>query len=658
MPVTRDPGGLARRRVPPALAFFAAAVLALAAGPASGADFAPITDAERALTAAPGDPEAPAVVLFEKGRMALMEYPKDLYSQLEVEVRVKVLNDRGKEMFGEVEIEHGRYLRLSGFKGRTVLPDGREVPVGEDAVFQDVASRARRRYVTRAAFPAVEPGAILDYRYTLRWDTFLYLEPWYFANRVPTLLSEVTYVVPKNMTARPWAMQVNSVELRAEDKGLAKGTELRIWAENVPAIADEPFSFPFEDLSSRFVLLPLEVMSGGRQIRLLRSWNSVCELVHHGYQEMRDRRGDAKRKARELTAGSTTARAKAEALYRFVRDEIRSDGFSGVFVDRKDTTIDRVLSERRGSSVEQALVLETMLDAAGLEPRLVWAANRLDGRIDTGAANPWWFDRVLVTLELDGERVVLDPSDRDLGFGQLVPGFEGMPALLYHQSRPEFIELPAPPSSDNARRADVALAVDSEGRVTGSGTLTLTGHHAWIDLSLRDGDDPAAEWRETLESSYQGYEVTDVEVADDRDRRTVTVAWKLELREEEALGDEVTLWPSRPIGPQEQPFTLPPERRTTPVQLYFADVEEVALSVTWPEGWSIDNPPPAVLERRQGAAVEQEVEVDEAGRTLTYRRRLETSKVEFTDSNEYGALRDVIAAAAKADAQPLVLSAR
>ena len=656
MSVIRNSGALTRRL---GLAVAAAlAVLALAAAPAGGSDFAPITDAERALNAAPGDPEAPAVMLFEKGRMKLLEYPRDFYSQLDVEVRLKVLNDRGKEMFGEVEIEHGRHLRLSGFKGRTVLPDGREVPVGEDAVFKDVASRARRVYVTRVAFPAVEPGAILDYRYTLRWDTFLYLEPWYFANRVPTLHSEITYVVPPNMGARAWSRQAGRVELRSETEQRATGREIRIWADGVPAVAEEPFSFPFADLASRFLMLPLEVSTGGTQVALLKSWDSVCEIASYGYEEARNQKGDAKRKARELTAGIAGGRAKAEAIYRFVRDEIQHDGFIGVFAG-SEARIDKVLADRRGSSAEQALVLEEMLDSAGLKPRLVWAANRLDGRIDMETANPWWFDRVLVMIDLDGERVFLDPLDRDLGFGQLAPGFESMQALLHHKTRPEVIELPAAPAAANARRAEVTLTVGEGGGVAGTGTLSLTGHHAWLDLSLRDGNaDPAETWRKKLESSFDGYRVGEVEVADAQDRRTVTVTWTLDLREENVLGDETTLSPSLPVGPQAQPFTLPPERRRTPVQLPFADLEEVDLTVTWPEGWSIESAPPSLAERTPAGVAEQTVEIDEAGRKLIYRRRLEVSGVEFTNSDDYGALRNLIAVVAKADAQPLVLSVR
>lgn len=642
-------------------ALAASAALVLAPPPARAAAFPPITDAERQLAGMPEAPDAPAVVIFERATLELLEYPKDMFSQLDVEVRIKVLDDRGKEMFGEVEIEHSRHFRLSGFKGRTVLPDGREVPVGEDSIFVDTTSRSRKRYVTKAAFPAVEPGAILDYRYTLRWDGFLTFEPWYFANEVPTLHSEITYIVPENMGAQQWGRELAGVKLNAETGRGARGRNVRVWADNVPAIPDEPWSFPFADLSTRFILMPAEVGTGGGTVPLLKSWDSTCDLAHYGYQEMRRSKGDARRLARELTAGAATPRAKAEAIYRFVRDEIQHDGYLGVFAGGDDETIDRVLKDRRGGAAEQAVVLEEMLETAGLKPRLVWAGDRLDGRIDTSLPNPWWFERVLVMVELDGGRVYLDPIDRQLGFGQLSPGFEGMPALLYHQRKPEVIELPSAPAADNGRRAEVALAVDPEGGVAGTGTMTLTGHHAWLDRALRGlrGDDePAEVWRERLEKSFAEYEVSEVAVDDAVDERRVSVTWKLALREEEVLGDEVSLLPSRPVGPLAQQFTLPPDKRRTPVQLAFADVEEVSLTITWPEGWAVDSAPDSTVQRNAAGAAEQMVELDEAGRTLRYRRKVELTRSEFAAGQPYSALRDVTTAAEKADAQPLVLSLR
>ena len=99
---------------------------------------------------------------------------------------MKILTEEGKELFGDVEIYHSKAHRLRDFAGRTVLPDGRVVPVGGDATFREALSRSRRQFVTKVAFPAVEVGAILDYRYTLVWDSFFNLDAWHFADVVPT----------------------------------------------------------------------------------------------------------------------------------------------------------------------------------------------------------------------------------------------------------------------------------------------------------------------------------------------------------------------------------------------------------------------------------------------------------------------------------------
>jgi len=45
-------------------------------------------------------------------------------------------------------------------------------------------------------FPAVEPGAILEYRYE-RYDNFLlYIDPWFFEGPEFTMRSKVTQVIP------------------------------------------------------------------------------------------------------------------------------------------------------------------------------------------------------------------------------------------------------------------------------------------------------------------------------------------------------------------------------------------------------------------------------------------------------------------------------
>jgi hypothetical protein len=155
------------------LAVQALLIPALSGPRAAAADFPPVTDEERALTSVPGEPNAPAVVLFRRGEFLMAGYGLgggSLASALSIQVRLKILTEEGKSN-GEISIGHSDAHRLKGFQGRTVLPDGRVIPVPSDAKFVRKTSRSQKTFTTAVAFPSVQVGAILDYRYVLRFDS-------------------------------------------------------------------------------------------------------------------------------------------------------------------------------------------------------------------------------------------------------------------------------------------------------------------------------------------------------------------------------------------------------------------------------------------------------------------------------------------------------
>ena len=162
----------------------------------AAASFPAIPEEERALTSVPGEPNAPAVILFKKSEFLMMGYGTQgqVSSRLVVQERRKILTEEGKEL-AEVAVAHSDAVRLNGFRGRTVLPDGRILPLGEDARFQRKISKRHGRKVTSVAFPGVEVGAILDYEYELRFDHFFYLEPWYLSDELPVRQSDAETLV-------------------------------------------------------------------------------------------------------------------------------------------------------------------------------------------------------------------------------------------------------------------------------------------------------------------------------------------------------------------------------------------------------------------------------------------------------------------------------
>ncbi len=620
------------------------------------ADFAEITPAERAFDAVPGVPNAAAVVIFQRAKIELMEYPQEVSSRLDLEVRIKVLTPQGAEQFGEVEIPHSRDYRLRNFKGRTVLPDGDVVEIGEDALFESEVSRRNRIGSTRAVFPAVEPGAILDYRYTLYWDSFVDPDPWYFASDVHTLESRVEYLIPRNLAVAPWAVQMGGLQIQSSTGKEGRDSLLSVWAHDVPALPDEPFSLPREDLSSRFLLVPHAVSIGGDRLELFQDWGSTAYLVSGWYDELQGGKRPIKSLAQSLVAGAGSKRQQIAALHTHVRDEIETRGPWGVVPGEKEgVELGDVIQRGWGTGLSKALILQGMLDQSGFDARLVWASDLRFGRADTNIANPYWFTRALVRTQLDGEEIWLDPVDRDLPTGHLSPYYQGQTAVAYDKKKPEVIIIEATPAEANRRQATLELAVDEEGVVAGNGQLHLSGHHAWAERDLDADSEPHEQWSEWLEEALPAVEISQVSVEDDMEANTTTVRWEMQSREEEVFGDQVT-WPvAAPLGPVASPFTLSEARRLTPVALPWRDLDEIELELSWPPGWVVTQAPQAAGLDNGAGRFEALVEVDAAEHRLTYRRSLRLEGPVFNPGPPYGEVRALYQAAADHDARPLVL---
>jgi hypothetical protein len=442
--------------------------------------------------------------------------------------------------------------------------------------------------------------------------------------------------------------------IRSELKPTAQGNRVRAWGENLKAVPDEPFNLPFADLASRFMLIPTKIHYPGEVIEVFNDWGTTCNLYHEEYERARKKSKAAQAKGRALTAGLTDKKEIARALYRFVRDEIETEAALGVGLAEK-TTSDSMIEKKRGDLTGKSVLLWSMLGAAGFDARLVWVADRWSGMVDPQIANPWWFDRALVAIELDGQRVFLDPTDRTLSIGRIAPDLEGTTALLVDRKKPETITLPTLPFEQNLRLAKIDLALDAEGRLTGRGALTLDGHHAWEEILPRSAEETLKAWTQWLVERYPGFDVAEVQVKESVDDQRVELAWNLAQREEEVLGDEVTLSPSLPLGPAVQPFKLPMTQRRSPILLRFADRDDLELTLRWPEGWQPEALPQARKAEGSIGLMDVSLAVDAANRTLTYRRRFDIRESRLGQYPQLEAIQKLYAELEKSDAQALAL---
>jgi len=187
--------------------------------------------------------------------------------------------------------------------------------------------------------------------------------------------------------------------------------------------------------------------------------------------------------------------------------------------------------------------------------------------------------------------------------------------------------------------------------------LHLTGHHAWQRIHWKDDAEKTVQaWKEWLSEAYREYTITGVRVDEQLDGEHVEVDWVMAEREDEVLGDEVSLSPSRPLGPVHQPFIQTAAQRLTPVYFSYPGREEVELTLHWPDGWTLDSLPETRFQNAAGAVL-TEMKVDETAHSMTYRRRLDILYREL-DRKSYPAAQALFAVMERQDAKTLALTKR
>jgi len=617
--------------------------------------FPPLSPEALTLEEVHGHPDVPAVVLLRRAELTFGSTSSRSPSSLEVWVRTKILTEAGMSL-GQVSVAHGGGRTLEVFEGRTVLPDGSIVPLGEQAIFGERLPGEGGRRLAKTAFPAVAVGTIVDLHFRLSWPS-LGPETFVLDGPLPTLRAEFLLRSPEGLEIQH--------HLRGPESGRiseSRGPEgvFELVAEALPPVVEEPYSLPLEDLQTRITAVPaFEIAPGGRRIELFDRWATIARRVERAYAELRHDAHTLAPIAQEIfreTADDTIGEVdrRIAALFQAVRDRVETVG-GGIGAD-PSISLAEVLEGGEGRPAEKALLLQALLQHLGVPSNLVWAVDWRRGYPDLEIVDPGRPDSVMLVADIRGERTFLDPSDPRLAPGRLSPVFEGTQALELAPRGPRVIELPQSPAEANQRSARLELALDPEGFFAGTGGLIFTGHHAWFYFDRLETAEARREaWLRWLEDRLPGYEISEVEAVESIDAGRLELSWAMRQWPDEVLGDEASLSLSRPLGPIEQRYTQPPGERQTAVHTSFLDRDEVELHLTWPEGWEVELVPDNVSIETDLLDARAEVRVDRENRHLFYRRELEIREQFFPPSAGYADLRELYAAMERHDAQALFL---
>jgi transglutaminase-like putative cysteine protease len=459
-----------------------------------------ITAEEKAFSAVPQDPQAEAVLLRHDREGKIQKIADDTVNVMTYHWRVKVLKPGGKWL-GEVKIPGGKYSRVSDIQARTVKADGTIVPVTPDQIFEKVESQVGSAKFTQWVFnfPAVEPGAILEYRYQRRVDNVFAISPWYFEGPVFTVRSRFVQSVPQGMGYTVLCDLCQGVQPVVSEyrEGSLKGQTYTVELKNQPGYREEVFMPPPREVSPRLEMVmqfwkniywtPL-----GRQDNLFTDWASVGKLAGANYRDgVKDGAEALPALVAGWTEGAADPLAKTKAIFRHVQRDFRYVAYDDVYGGIRP--LKDILKSGWADNEEKAVLLQAALKAAGIDSNLALVSGKNAGGLNPKFFSLTQFTHVVVLIPQGaGSPTVLDPTVTYAPYGFMPWQDSGAGALFLKEGTGEVGTLPTKGELSTTKlkvnvkpRPDGKADLDIEARFTGEGAISMREDLAPVSEALR-----------------------------------------------------------------------------------------------------------------------------------------------------------------------------
>ena len=384
-------------------------------------------------------PQASALYLLTDENMVLSE---DNQLVSDFHYAIKILNDRGKEKFGEVSLTYdSTYEKLEVEYARTIKPDGTVVTVGDKNI-RDVSlylnyplySNARARIIS---MPEVVPGSVIEYKGKLvrsqlpnkkDFDTTYWLQA-----DEPILFQKCTISVPGNRALKykiinePYNLWGYDMKPKVSEE---KGRRIySIAFKDVPQIIPEPLMPPLSRVDPYILFSTFQ------------SWQDIYTWWQDLFKDKIVADNDIKLKVGELVKGKKTQEEKIRAIYNYCVEEIRYVAVEYGQAGYEPHKASDIFKNKYGDCKDKAILLVTMLQEAGIEafPVLISTSDSLNIEENMPAL---LFNHAIAATKIDSKLVFMDATATTTSFSDLPTDDEDRLVLVFYKDRYELIKTP------------------------------------------------------------------------------------------------------------------------------------------------------------------------------------------------------------------------
>lgn len=626
------------------------------------------TPEELKMTSDPKAPDAEAVYLNYEEYVDIAAHYHRVYA------RIKILTEKGKEDFGDVEIPYEQgATAIRALEGRTIQPDGTVVPFSGNALDKEMVKAGGVRLMEKVfSMPDVRVGSILEYSWQRQYDDW-YVFPPVFDLQKPIFIHEAHYhfkpiqidpgssnqiMVPDGMGHALIARQL------LYDPELPPGAKVQdlpgafdLVVKDVPPIPEEQYSPPLESFSYRLSFFYSAEYTGKD------FWQAEGKTWAHEFDHFAEPSERIRQAVAPIIVGAGTDDAKLRKIYAAVMT-VDNTGFSREHTAQenkvegaKEKTAGDIWDQKRGTPNEITGLFIAMARAAGMKASAMAVTQRDQSILNANYLYWGQLTDEIAIVTLDGKEVYFDPGERYCEYGKLHWKHTQVMGIRETDKGTDAALTPGSEYKDSVvdRKATLQLAAD--GQLTGTIQYSMTGVEAlrWRQVALSND---AAELTRQFDNDLQQRVPPGVRVKTDHfDALTdftqplvavVNVTGSMGT----ATGQRVFLPGSFFEASMKPPFGE--EKRQNPVDLHFPYAVRDQLKITLAPGLTVGSvPADAQIPLPQSATYV--AKYSGSGNTYQQGRLLAVGKTVYS-KDQYPQLRDFFQKAGAQDQQQVVLN--
>ncbi|MCB0457418.1 MAG: DUF3857 domain-containing protein [Flavobacteriaceae bacterium] len=600
------------------------------------------------LKSYPKDPEAAAVVLFEKGKVSVkLNRQRYLVLYKEVHRKIKVLDAKKFAEDATIDI-----LLYTPKKGKQVIT--KINAISHLGALKNYVSSSnfytKDKYENYSemsfTFPNVQDGSILEYSYTVESPYFHKYE-WDFQEKYPKIYSEFISEIPGNYIYRAHLGGLQEFDYKNSYiknncfsiDGYGDAADC-VYSEfvmkDIPAFKEEDFMLAKKNYISRIQYDLQETISfTGEKTKYTKTWKDVDKEFRFDNEMGRQLKYASyfkdKLPANILSIASTLERAKA--IYYFIQENFTWNGEYEIYenIDVKDA-----YEKKGGNIAEINLMLLNALDAANIKADLALSATRNYGFPTLIYPTLTEYNYVMAFLKIDDQEYYLDATNKFTPFGVLPFRALNKVARIMDFKNESYWH-PINPVSKNFNYINSKLSLDSQGILTGTieenyqGYLTVTERDAITTLSRE-------KYISQKENNFSEIEISNFSVENLHDNEeALKVTYSIE-QQQSFINNEIFLYPFFLAEYfKENPFKS--DKRDYPIEMGYPFSQVLLLNIELDKQYEVSHLPENKTIRLPGNEGVLSVVYLQNGNTITIRYKIDINQASF-ESEYYLALQD------------------